>query len=118
MTAIPGLRTRLGACRGVLVDSNVLLDISTSDPNWSGWSERAVAECAGHAPLIINPIILEQELLGWMGVTRALTHDGDGLPTASQVAEVMGDVLRVLFQCIGRPARQGANVGRRDYGRA
>jgi hypothetical protein len=63
--AIPDLRARLGASRGVLVDSNVLLDISTSDPNWSGWSEKAVAECAEHAALIINPIIYAEVSIGY-----------------------------------------------------
>lgn len=55
--ALAGLRGRLRACRGVLVDSNVLLDIATKDPDWSDWSGRALAECAEHATLIINPII-------------------------------------------------------------
>ena len=55
--AITGLRARLRACRGVLVDSNVLLDIATKDPNWGDWSGRALAECAEHAALMINPII-------------------------------------------------------------
>jgi len=41
----------------VLVDSNVLLDIATNDPNWSDWSRRALAECAEHATLVINPIV-------------------------------------------------------------
>lgn len=52
-----GWRARLRACRGVLVDSSVLLDIATNDPNWSTWSGEALAECAEHAPLVINPII-------------------------------------------------------------
>lgn len=51
------LRPLLSACRGVLVDSNVLLDIATKDPNWSTWSEMALAECAEHTALVINPII-------------------------------------------------------------
>lgn len=55
--AIIGLQARLSACRGVLVDSNVLLDIATEDPYWSHWSGRALAECAEHATLIINPMI-------------------------------------------------------------
>ena len=55
--AIPSLRARLNACRGVLVDSNVLLDIATKDPGWSEWSGRALAESAEHTTLIINPII-------------------------------------------------------------
>lgn len=55
--AITGLQARVSTCRGVLVDSNVLLDIATNDPNWSDWSGRALQECAEHATLIINPII-------------------------------------------------------------
>jgi predicted nucleic acid-binding protein len=55
--ALTDLRGRLRACRGVLVDSNILLDIATCDPDWSGWSEMALAECAEHRTLIINPII-------------------------------------------------------------
>ena len=54
---IADLPARLGKCRGVLVDSNILLDIATSDPKWSEWSELALAGCAEHAILIINPLI-------------------------------------------------------------
>jgi predicted nucleic acid-binding protein len=53
----PDLRLRLGGCRGVLTDSNILLDISTNDPAWAEWSRRALAELADHTILIINPII-------------------------------------------------------------
>ena len=41
----------------MLVDSNVLLDVATNDPNWCDWSERALAECAEYTTLTINPII-------------------------------------------------------------
>lgn len=57
MPVINDLRARLSACRGVLVDSNVLLDIATNDPNWGQWSGRALAECAEYAGLVINPIV-------------------------------------------------------------
>jgi len=60
------LAARLSACRGVLVDSNVLLDIATDDPNWSGWSGRALAECAEHTALIINPIIYAEVSIGYL----------------------------------------------------
>lgn len=40
-----------------LVDSNVLLDVMTEDPNWFGWSAEALAKCADQGPLAINPII-------------------------------------------------------------
>lgn len=57
MAARENLRTRLRNCRGVLVDSNVLLDIAMHDSNWAEWSEEVVDECAEHTSLIINPII-------------------------------------------------------------
>jgi predicted nucleic acid-binding protein len=57
MMVLPGLAERLRSFRGVLVDSNVLLDIATTDPNWGDWSVRALAECADHTELVINPII-------------------------------------------------------------
>lgn len=42
---------------GTLVDSNVLLDVLTDDPAWSGWSTRALADSAEKGPLWVNPII-------------------------------------------------------------
>ena len=63
--AITSLRARLNACRGVLVDSNVLLDIATNDPNWSDWSGRALAEVAEHTTLVINPIVYAEVSIGY-----------------------------------------------------
>lgn len=63
--AIPGLQARLSACGGVLVDSNVLLDIATNDPIWSDWSGMALAESAECATLIINPIIYAEVSIGY-----------------------------------------------------
>ena len=60
-----GLRKRLGLRRGVLVDSNVLLDIATSDPNWSEWSEGALAQCAELTTLCVNPIIYAEVSVGF-----------------------------------------------------
>jgi predicted nucleic acid-binding protein len=54
---ITDLRARLSRCRGVLVDSNVLLDISADDQAWGAWSTQALADVAEHTTLIINPII-------------------------------------------------------------
>jgi predicted nucleic acid-binding protein len=63
--AISSLQARLSACRGVLVDSNVLLDIATNDPDWADWSARALAEVVEHATLIINPIIYAEVSIGY-----------------------------------------------------
>ena len=74
-TALHNLPTRLSNCRGVLVDSNVLLDIATNDATWAEWSAQALAECADRAALIIStiealdaalpPASWEQEALPW-----------------------------------------------------
>jgi predicted nucleic acid-binding protein len=65
---IPSLRARLSACRGVLVDSNVLLDVSTNNPVWGDWSARALAEVAEHATLIINPVIYAEVSIGYTAI--------------------------------------------------
>jgi len=39
------------------VDSNVLLDIVTDDPQWSAWSSAALAHAADEGPVVINPLI-------------------------------------------------------------
>ena len=61
-TNLPG---RLKACRGVLVDSNVLLDVATNDPTWGEWSRRVLAEVAEHANLVINPIVYAEMSIGY-----------------------------------------------------
>jgi hypothetical protein len=40
-----------------LVDSNVILDIVTEDPDWLDWSAAALARQADAGPLIVNPVI-------------------------------------------------------------
>ena len=40
-----------------LVDSNVLLDILTEDPEWLDWSASALAGQADAGPLVVNPLI-------------------------------------------------------------
>ncbi len=49
----------------VLVDSSVLLDILTEDPNWEAWSAKALAQCADQAILVINPIIYAEVSVGF-----------------------------------------------------
>jgi predicted nucleic acid-binding protein len=63
--AISGLRARLSGSRGVLVDSNVLLDVATNDAVWGDWSARALAEAAEHTTLVINPLIYAEVSIGY-----------------------------------------------------
>ncbi len=41
----------------VLIDANILIDITTNDPKWSGWSAGALARAGQGARLVINPLI-------------------------------------------------------------
>ena len=43
--------------RGVLVDSNVLLDLFTDDAAWATWSADRLAEAFDAGPVVINPIV-------------------------------------------------------------
>ena len=50
---------------GVLVDSNVLLDVLTEDPEWFAWSSEALARCADESGLVINPIVYAEVSVGF-----------------------------------------------------
>jgi predicted nucleic acid-binding protein len=63
--ALTGLPARLSACLGVLVDSNVLLDVALNDPVWADWSGRAIAEVAEYSTMVINPIIYAEVSVGY-----------------------------------------------------
>jgi hypothetical protein len=70
---------------GVLIDSNVLLDVLGEDPQWFEWSSDAIVRCADASVLVINPIVyaevsirfttieeLEDALPKWMFERRDL----------------------------------------------
>ena len=42
---------------GVLVDSNVLLDVFTDDPTWGSWSSERLARVLDAEPVVIDPIV-------------------------------------------------------------
>jgi predicted nucleic acid-binding protein len=50
---------------GVLVDTNVILDVVTDDPDWGGWSSSMLARCADDGMLVINPIIYAEVSVGF-----------------------------------------------------
>jgi predicted nucleic acid-binding protein len=50
---------------GVLVDSNVLLDVLTEDREWFVWSSEALARCADEAEIVINPIVYSEVSIGF-----------------------------------------------------
>lgn len=40
-----------------LVDTNVLLDIATDDPQWAAWSGTALSNVLDQGSVVVNPII-------------------------------------------------------------
>jgi predicted nucleic acid-binding protein len=65
---LANLVARLAYCCGVLADSNILLENTTKDPKWAAWSSQALAECAEHAGLVINPIIYADVSIGFQAI--------------------------------------------------
>ena len=53
---------------GVLVDSNVLLDLLEEDPSWYEWSARNLQLAADRSALIINPVIYAEISIGFQRI--------------------------------------------------
>jgi predicted nucleic acid-binding protein len=51
--------------KGLLVDSNVILDIFLDDPNWADWSESALVKYSTHTTLYINSIVYTEVSVGF-----------------------------------------------------
>ena len=45
---------------GVLIDSNILLNVITEDSKWFDWSSRALVQCGDASMLVINPVIYSE----------------------------------------------------------
>ena len=50
---------------GVLVDSNVILDVFLNDLKWADWSESKLEEYSDHTSLYINSIIYSEISIGF-----------------------------------------------------
>jgi len=64
--------------KGLLVDSNVILDIFLDDPNWAEWSESALANYSVYTTLYINSIIYTEVSIGFEKIEEleAAIHKG------------------------------------------
>ncbi len=51
--------------KGVLVDSNIILDVFLNDPKWADWSESTLEEYINYTALYINPIIYSEISIGF-----------------------------------------------------
>lgn len=51
--------------KGILVDSNVILDVFLDDKQWGNWSESMLEEYSNQTQLYINPIIYSEISIGF-----------------------------------------------------
>ena len=49
----------------ILVDTNVLLDLVTDDPDWAGWSQQQLDHAAARDDLTINDIVYAELSIGY-----------------------------------------------------
>lgn len=47
------------------MDSNVIIDVATSDPTWGNWSSSKLVELADRWELAINPLIYAEVSIGF-----------------------------------------------------
>ena len=53
---------------GILVDSNILLDVFLDDSHWADWSEIKLEKYSQNFPLFINPIIYTEISIGFESI--------------------------------------------------
>jgi len=53
---------------GILVDSNIILDVFLDDPNWAEWSESKLVKFSSITKLFINPIVYSEVSIGFQRI--------------------------------------------------
>ena len=51
--------------KGILVDSNIILDVFLDDPNWANWSESKLAKYSSITKLFINQVVYSEVSIGF-----------------------------------------------------
>jgi len=54
--------------KGVLVDSNIILDVFLNDPNWADWSETTLEKYSQQAVLYINSIVYSEVSISFVQI--------------------------------------------------
>ena len=65
--------------RGVIVDSNIILDVFLDDPIWAEWSESKLDKFSATTKLFINPVVYAEVSIGFKRIEElesALNHGG------------------------------------------
>jgi len=51
--------------KGILVDSDIILDVFLDDPTWADWSESKLAKFSSITKLFINPVVYSEVSIGF-----------------------------------------------------
>ena len=65
--------------RGILVDSNIILDVFLDDPKWAEWSESKLAKLSLITKLFINSVVYSEVSIGFQRIEElefALNQSG------------------------------------------
>lgn len=87
------------ATEGTLIDTNVLLDYVTDDPEWSEWSQHAMETCAAGGPLYINGVIYAET-----SVNFELAEEFE--QTLSAIAVTLIEIPRLALFVAGKAFRE------------
>ena len=58
---------------GILIDSNIILDVFLNDPKWGDWSEAKLEEYSAQTTLYINSIIYSEISIGFKHIENLET---------------------------------------------
>jgi len=56
--------------KGLLVDSNIILDIFLNDPKWAAWSESSLAKYSVYTMLYINSIVYSEVSIAFKRIEK------------------------------------------------
>lgn len=90
----------------ILVDSNILLDIVTADPEWLPWSQAALADALLAGPVAINQLVYAEVSIAYRHASEL-----DAILTRLRVqrADLPWEAAHLAGQAFLRYRRQGGN---------
>ena len=74
----------------LFVDSNVILDVITADPNWSAWSATQLAQALDAGPVLINAIVYAEIAFASDAMARAPAPKSEVSPHRGRPRERRG----------------------------
>lgn len=91
---------------GILVDTNVLLDVMTGDPSWAAWSAAQLASWTLRGPLFINAVIYAEISIGYERIEEL-----DAALAKAKSELIIADIPRPALFLAGKAYRHYRRAG-------